>query len=93
MLELGRMKESDAILRPKEHKDQHHHHQPIEVCLIGDGMVGKTKLAQAFTGQEIVDETKKLINTYTGRVRPLLPWLTNALCSFIYYLKMPRVVL
>ena len=59
------MKESGATLRPKENKDNQYH-QPIEVCLIGDGMVGKTKLAQAFTGQEIVDETKKLLNTYTG---------------------------
>ena len=58
------MKESSESLnnlRPKDHK-------PIQVCLIGDGMVGKTKLAQAFTGQEIVDETKKLLNTYTGNL-------------------------
>lgn len=60
------MKESETVtLRPKEHKQ----HQPIEVCLIGDGMVGKTKLVQAFTGQEIEDETKKLLNTYTGKLK------------------------
>ena len=53
------MKESDTLKIPRDHK-------PVQVCLIGDGMVGKTKLAQAFTGHEIVDETKKLLNTYTG---------------------------
>ena len=59
------MKESGVTLRHKETKDSQHH-PTVEVCLLGDGMVGKTKLAQAFTGQEIVDETKKLLNTYTG---------------------------
>ena len=53
------MKESDTLKIPRDHK-------PVQVCLIGDGMVGKTKLAQAFTGHEIADETKKLLNTYTG---------------------------